>query len=120
VLRVLFGFKNMNTFYRLPKEPLRPPHSLVKELIGVRRTWKSSLAVFGLLAGLSAPIIGSLLTVITWFRDPAWHSLHLHHVATSFFVLTIPLLVLGAHCLDLLDEDKKWRHPSSGYLSEER
>ena len=83
-------------------------------------TWKTSGAAFGLVAGLSAPIIGSALTVICWFRDPVWHSLYLHHVATSLFVLTIPLLILGAHCLDLLDKDKQWRQRSSGYLSEER
>ncbi len=78
------------------------------------RTWKSGGAAIGLLAGLSMPILGSMLTMISWFRDPEWHSLHLHHVATSLFVLTIPLLLLGAHCLDLLDHDlgAKTRKPS--------
>jgi len=69
-------------------------------------TWKSSVAAFGLLAGFLAPIAGSILSVISWFRDPVWHSVYLHHVATSLFALTIPLLLLGAHCLDLLDQEK--------------
>lgn len=95
------------TYYKSPQDP--PPHSAILKLIRGRWTWKSSGAVFGLLAGLLAPIIGSMLAVVCWFRDPVWHSLYLHHVATTLFVLTIPLLVLGAHCLDLLDEEKKDR-----------
>lgn len=57
-----------------------------------------------------APIIGSVLSVICWFADPAWHGLSLHMVATSLFVVTFPLLLLGAHCLDLLEREKKRTH----------
>ena len=80
----------MATTYNLPKSP--PP-------------WKILGSVFGLGGGLMAPIIGSVLTTISWFADPAWHGLSLHLVATALFVMTFPLLVLGAHCLDLLDKD---------------
>jgi hypothetical protein len=70
-------------------------------------TWKSIGAVFGLIAGLAAPILGSFFTVITWFADPAWHGLYLHSAATWLFVVTLPLLLVGAHCLDLLDKEKR-------------
>ncbi len=62
--------------------------------------------MFGLAGGLIAPIAGSILTIVTWFADPAWHGYSLHYVATALFVLTLPLLLFGAHCLDLLDKQK--------------
>jgi len=70
-------------------------------------SWKSAIAAFGLCAGFVAPILGSILTVISWFRDPVWHHVYLHQAGTTLFVLTLPLLLLGAHCLDLIDKDKE-------------
>lgn len=72
--------------------------------------WKILGSVIGLLGGLMAPIIGSVVSVISWFTDPAWHGLSLHLVATSLFFITFPLLILGAHCLDLLEKEKKRKH----------
>lgn len=69
-------------------------------------TWRNYVALLGLAGGLLAPIVGSLLTIISWFADPAWHGFSLHYVATALFVVALPLLLLGAHCLDLLDKDK--------------
>ena len=73
-------------------------------------TWTSRAAAFGLLGGLLAPVVGSVVTVISWFADPAWHGLSLHIVGTYLFVITFPLLLLGAHCLDLLDKRKPSTH----------
>lgn len=69
-------------------------------------TWKNYAALFGLGGGLLAPIFGSILTMISWFADPEWHGLSMHRAATTLFVLSMPLLLLGAHCLDLLDRDE--------------
>jgi hypothetical protein len=68
--------------------------------------------VVGLGSGFSAPIIGSIVTVISWFSDPVWHGVALHQAATFLFFSALPLLILGAHCLDLLDKDKKQPHSS--------
>lgn len=68
-------------------------------------TWKSIGAAFGLFAGLAAPMLGSVFTLISWAMDSSWHGLSLHSIGTSLFVVAIPLLILGAHCLDLLDND---------------
>lgn len=57
-----------------------------------------------------APIIGSVLTAISWFVDPMWHGFSLHAAATALFVLTFPLLLLGAHCLDLMEKEKERTH----------
>jgi hypothetical protein len=96
----------MATTYRLP-EDFPTLHSAIKELLGGASSWKSRGALIGLSAGFSAPIIGSLVTIISWFRDPAWHGFALHQAATALFVMALPLLVFGAHCLDLLDKDKR-------------
>ena|SRR5690242_6388052 len=79
----------------------------VRELISGAWNWKNGTAAFGLSAGFIASIAGSIITVISWFRDPVWHHVALHQAGTTLFVLALPLLILGAHCLDLLDKDKK-------------
>ena len=81
----------MATTYNLPVNP---------------SPWKVLGTVFGLGGGLMAPIIGCVLTIVSWVADPSWHGLSLHVAATSLFVLTFPLLLLGAHCLDLLEKEK--------------
>lgn len=75
------------------------------KLPGNPSTWKTRGAAFGLFGGLMAPILGSIFTVISWFIDSAWHGVSLRNLGTSLFVVAIPLLILGAHCLDLLDND---------------
>jgi len=85
----MFGCLSVTT-YKLPQSP---------------SPWKIVGSVFGLFGGLMAPIIGSVLTIVSWFADPVWHGLSLHLAATSLFVISFPLLLLGAHCLDLLDKD---------------
>ena len=88
----LFSFLDMDTPYKSPD---------------YFSTWKSRGAVLGLLGGLAAPIVGSVLTAVSWFADPAWHGFSLHVAATILFVTTFPLLLFGAHCLDLLDKEKR-------------
>jgi len=56
---------------------------------------------------VNRPILGSVVTIVSWFADPAWHGLSLHVAGTSLFVITFPLLAFGAHCLDLLEKEKR-------------
>lgn len=86
------------------------PDYVFREVIHDTWNWKNWTAVFGLCAGFVAPILGSILTVISWFKDPSWHHVYLHQAGTTLFVLTLPLLILGAHCLDLIDKDKEASH----------
>jgi hypothetical protein len=67
-------------------------------------TWKTGGAGFGLSCGIISPLIGSVLTAIAWFTGPEWHGLTLHRGGTVLLFLTIPLLIFGAHCLDLIDK----------------
>jgi hypothetical protein len=69
-------------------------------------TWKSTGACIGLRGGLIAPLVGLALTTLAWFVGD-WHGFHFGRSGTILFLLTIPLLILGAHCLDLLDKENE-------------
>jgi hypothetical protein len=67
-------------------------------------TWHTAGAVVGLLFGIISPLVGSVLTAISWFSGPQWHGFSVQRYGTALLFITIPLLILGAHCLDLMDE----------------
>ena len=82
-----------------------------------RSNWKIRGVLFGFCGGLFAPIAGSICTIISWFTNPAWHRISFRSAGTVMFALAIPLLVLGAHCLDLLEKernDSRSRHLTVG------
>jgi hypothetical protein len=66
--------------------------------------WCSLGAVAGLAGGIIAALLGSVLTALSWFAEDASHLDKI--LGTVLLVLTIPLLVIGAQCLDLLDKKK--------------
>jgi hypothetical protein len=70
-------------------------------------TWKSGGAVCGLGFGLICPLVGTILTAIMWLTGPEWHGFHLQRSGTVLLFLTIPLLIFGAHCLDLVDRQDR-------------
>ena len=84
-------------------------HGVVVQLHLHSWTWKSAGGVFALCGGIIAPIVGSILTAIAWFTGPVWHGLSLHRYGTVLLLLTIPLLLFGAHCLDLVDKEANKR-----------
>ena len=67
-------------------------------------TMKSTGACVGLVGGVIAPLVGLTLTALASFIGD-WHGFHLGRDGTILLFLTIPLLILGAHCLDLLDKE---------------
>ena len=69
--------------------------------------WRSSGAFCGLCFGVLSPLAGLVLTAILWFTGSHWHGAFIQHCGTLFFVLTIPLLIFGGHCLDLMDKENE-------------
>jgi hypothetical protein len=67
--------------------------------------WCSVGAVAGLTGGIVATILGSILTALSWFSEDGAHAEKV--AGTVLLVLTIPLLVVGAQCLDLMDKKKE-------------
>ena len=103
----------MTTEYSLQRMKLKPG-SLMEQMRVHGWSWKSGGAVCGLCGGIISPAIGSVLTAIAWFTGPVWHGLPLHRGGTVLLFLTIPFLIFGAHCLDLLDrQDKEAKKPHS-------
>jgi hypothetical protein len=64
-------------------------------------------AVLGLFGGIIAPVFGSVFTAIGWISGPTWHGFAVQRIGTVLLFLTIPLLLFGAHCLDLSDREAK-------------
>lgn len=82
----------------------RSPRSVMNELRLHGWSWKSGGAVFGLCGGIISSLIGSIFTAIAWFSGPTWHGFAIQRDGTVLLFLTIPLLIFGAHCLDLMDQ----------------
>ena len=57
-------------------------------------------AVMGLVGGLLTALSGSLLTGISWLVSDAGLAAALHQIGGVLLCATIPLLMLGAFCLD--------------------
>jgi hypothetical protein len=91
------------------REDLFTPDSVITEISAHGWTWKGFGALVGLAGGLTAPLAGSLCSVIGWLTTHTWHAFALQCIGTASFVLTLPLLVFGAHCLDLMDGERRSR-----------
>ena len=109
MLRAL-SISAMSIKYTLP-EDFPTPHSAIRDSLHGSWNRRSSGVAIGLCGGFVALIAGSILTLVSWFIDPKWHGVFLHQTSTFLFVLALPLLVIGAHCLDLIDRDKRRGHP---------
>jgi hypothetical protein len=66
-------------------------------------TWQAVVALSGCGGGILAAALGSLLSAVAWARGDGGGGLSPHGLGSVLLLSTIPLLVLGAHCLDLLD-----------------
>jgi hypothetical protein len=80
------------------------PHTLLQELRVHGWNWRSSGAVCSFFFGLISPIIGCIFTAMSWLTGPRWHGLPVQRCGTVLLFLTIPLLLFGGHCLDLMDQ----------------
>ena len=81
---------------------------------------KTAGAVLGIFGGIIAPVFGSVFTAISWFAGATWHGIHVQRDGTILFSLTIPLLIIGAQCLDLLDTDYDSRRPGASTFNSGR
>lgn len=79
------------------------PRSIINELRCHGWTLKTGSAVFGFCGGVCTGVLGSILTAVAWFTGAVWHGHAVQRLGTILLFLTIPLFVLGAHCLDLLE-----------------
>src|SRR6185295_8561054 len=66
-------------------------------------TWQSIGSISGLVGGVLSPVLGTLLIALMWFIGSRDENSFLNVLSIVSFVLTLPLLAAGAHCLDLLE-----------------
>jgi hypothetical protein len=52
---------------------------------------------------LTSIIFASSFTLLGWLATPGEAATYLQRFATALFLLALPLLIFGAHCLDLQD-----------------
>ena len=71
---------------------------------GAGWTWQLAGAVFGFAGGSTTLIFGEVFTAVAWIVKPEGPGASLRRFGTALCLLTLPLLGLGAHCLDLLDK----------------
>jgi len=71
------------------------------------RTWQAIGAVIALVGSIVAAGLGTVSSVLGWFLAGPRFGPLLDQVGTILFFLTIPLLIIAAHCLDLLERKSK-------------
>lgn len=81
--------------------------------------WQSVCAVVGLVGGVIAPILGATSDVITWFGSSNAVNSSLHVLSIVLCALTLPLIILGAFCLDSLQRKTAQLSPPSEPLHSE-
>ena len=97
----------MNKNYVLREDELRGGvYHRIHLLMGKnRRTWQTVGAAIGLIGGLLSIVLGVLLWAVVGLIAPAGaFGSFLDVAGTALLVLPLPLLALGAHCLDLLEK----------------
>jgi hypothetical protein len=100
----------MNTIYALPEDELRGGiYRRILLLMGKNRgTWQAAGAAVGLFGGLLSIVLGVLLWAVVGLIAPAGALGSLLNAAgTVLLILPLPLLALGAHCLDLLERSQR-------------
>ena len=97
--------KNMNKIYILPKDELGGElYRRICLLISKNRWTRQSIgAAFGLAGGMLSIILGAVLWAIIQLLAPGSFGSFLNGLEIVFFALALPLLALGAYCLDLLE-----------------
>jgi hypothetical protein len=68
--------------------------------------WYLSAVIF-MFSGMSAIIVGFIFTILIWLIHQDIIEIHLQKVTNFLFYLSLPMLFLGACCLDKIEEKKK-------------
>jgi hypothetical protein len=99
--------KTMGKIYVLPEDEMRGGmNRRILLLVGKNwGTWESAAAAVCLSGGLLAIVLGVLdWAVVGLFAPAGALGSYMDTAGTLLFVLPLPLLALGAYCLDLLEK----------------
>jgi uncharacterized membrane protein YfcA len=90
----------------------RKAQAIVKPRVTGRRALEQAQvmgAATGLFGGVTSAMFGAVFTAASWFVTNVGERQWLSTTGTVLFFLTIPLLIIGAYCLDWLEKDKPQR-----------
>ena len=76
-------------------------------------------SLVGLYGGVTVALLGALVTAAAWFEPDAIVQRWLSTAGTALLCSTIPLIILGAFCLDWLEKDKSQRWSKDSYGEDE-
>ena len=96
----------MNKIFIMPEDELRGLlYGRIYLLIRKNR-WnrQASGAACGIIGGMLSIILGVLLWALVWVLPSGGFESSLYRLSNLFFFFTIPLLALGAFCLDQLEK----------------
>jgi hypothetical protein len=71
----------------------------------LRKTYSGG-AIIGLFGGAAASLFGSILTGASWFAANDGTRQFLSMTGSTLLFMTIPLIVIGACCLDWMEKDE--------------
>jgi len=70
-------------------------------------TWQALCAISGLAGGIISALLGSLLTIVSWLPIPRNSAAYFHSFGTLLLCLTIPLLIFGGYCFELVESGSR-------------
>jgi hypothetical protein len=69
-------------------------------------SWEAISACCCFAGGISAAVLGSLLTAATWILGAPAHP-WVRGAGTVLLIVTIPLLILAGYCLDWMEQKRE-------------
>jgi hypothetical protein len=66
--------------------------------------WQTIGAIVSLVSGILSPLIGAILDLIVSYTSFNYGKAILYKICILLYIVTIPLLMLGSHFLDLLEK----------------
>ncbi len=75
-------------------------------------SWEVTGAICCFIGGMSAALLGSVLTASTWILGAEAHP-WVRGLGTGLLILTIPLLILAGYCMDWAEQEPKKSPPQS-------
>jgi hypothetical protein len=96
----------MNRMYVLPEDELGDALYRRIYLLTCKNQggWATRGAAFGLAGGMLSIVLAALLWALVTLLTQGHIKSILNTLETVFFILPLPLLALGAYCLDLLEK----------------
>jgi hypothetical protein len=96
-----------------------PDNSIGDKPRTIRQRWSATFQIVGVAAGLvggaGAGIFGSLLTAVSWMSTNEFARYWFSIAGSTLLLLTIPLVILGAFCLDWLEKNQIQRRSDAKF-----